>query len=121
MPGRDGTGPMGYGPRTGGGFGWCPPAAGMPVAAPVYGAGRGGIPWGGGRGRAWGGGRGRGYGWRYAYPYAQRFPAPYQWGPAGSAGQADEASFLKERVSDLEEELKSVKERLQEVEPASAE
>ena len=30
---------------------------------PVYGVGRGGIPYGGGRGRAFGGGRGRGWRW----------------------------------------------------------
>jgi hypothetical protein len=118
MPGRDGTGPMGYGPRTGGGFGWCPPVAGAPTARPVYGVGRGGIPWGGGRGRAWGG-RGRGY-WRYAHPYADRFAGPYYGPPPGGPAAGDEASFLKDRVRDLEEELKAVKDRLQEVEPPAA-
>ena len=61
MPGFDRTGPLGRGPRTGGGFGFCPPnsgtyAYGTPV---VYGVGRGGLPRGGGRGFAFGGGRGR--------------------------------------------------------------
>lgn len=88
MPGFDGTGPMGMGPRTGGGRGFCSPVAGYaayggyPCAANSYGgypyggnqfggypyagypsafgAGRGGFPRGGGRGRAFGGGRGRG-------------------------------------------------------------
>ena len=59
MPGFDGTGPMGLGPRTGGGFGFCGPGAGPApggyAAGVVYGVGRGGIPWGGGRGRAFGG------------------------------------------------------------------
>ena len=59
MPGYDGTGPMGKGPMSGGGFGYCAQdtaAAGMP-----RGAGRGGRPWGGGRGRCFGGGRGPGW------------------------------------------------------------
>jgi len=77
MPGFDGTGPMGLGPMTGGGRGFCaipyrayahfrfgypgpyyPPISGYPFYGPVFGAGRGGIPWGGGRGRVFGGGRG---------------------------------------------------------------
>ncbi|NLY90837.1 MAG: DUF5320 domain-containing protein [Firmicutes bacterium] len=36
MPGRDGTGPLGAGPLTGGGFGWCADARGL-----GYGAGCG--------------------------------------------------------------------------------
>ena len=85
MPGFDGTGPMGMGPRTGGGRGFCPPGIGTaPYGGNFYGAnpyyggypyggnpygygvgfgvGRGGFPRGGGRGRAFGGGRGR-WGW----------------------------------------------------------
>jgi hypothetical protein len=84
----------------------------------VYGVGRGGIPWGGGRGRAWGGGRG--YGWRHAYPYADRFARPYYGPPTGGYAAGDEASFLRDRVQDLEEELKAVKDRLQEVESPAA-
>ena len=119
MPGRDGSGPMGQGPRTGGGFGGCPPVEGVTGARPVYGAGKRGIPWGGGRGRAWGGGRG--FGWRCSSPDAQRFPGPYYGGTPGGSPPADEASFLRERVQDLEEELKAAKERLQEMESAAAE
>lgn len=85
MPGLDGTGPMGMGPMTGGGRGFCampyvgyraygygfparyfPPARAYPFYGPyawpfygpIFGAGRGGLPWGGGRGRVFGGGRG---------------------------------------------------------------
>lgn len=50
MPARDGTGPMGSGPMTGGGFGFCADGAGR-------GLGRG-MGWrrGGGWGRSFGGG-----------------------------------------------------------------
>jgi hypothetical protein len=81
MPGFDGTGPKGLGPMTGGGRGFCAmpprnygpygygmrppfypppgndPSYGRPSYGPIFGAGRGGLPWGGGRGRVFGGGR----------------------------------------------------------------
>jgi len=60
MPGYNGKGPMGQGPMTGRGRGFCvqrvtPPENPPPEA--VFGVGRGGIPWGCGRGRAFGRGR----------------------------------------------------------------
>jgi hypothetical protein len=77
MPGFDGTGPVGQGPMTGAGRGFCamlsrgyrpygygfqashyPPAGMYPFCGPVFGVGRGGLPWGGGRGRVFGGGPG---------------------------------------------------------------
>jgi len=62
MPGLDRTGPLGEGPRTGGGFGLCGPGRGAWAGGGRWyaprGAGRGLPPWGGGRGRVWGGGRG---------------------------------------------------------------
>lgn len=77
MPGFDGTGPKGQGPRTGGGRGFCSPERGAsPSGDPhwnyrtrnypytsYFGVGRGGLPRGGGRGRAFGGGRGRRWCW----------------------------------------------------------
>ena len=70
MPAFDGTGPVGMGPRTGRGMGFCWPGGVSPFrGGGFYGVGRGGFPRGGGRGRAWGGGRG--WGWRsrgYGYP-----------------------------------------------------
>ena len=80
MPGFDGTGPKGQGPRTGGGRGFCSTGIGAtpqsgygfphwgyrtqgyPYAS-GFGVGRGGSPRGGGRGRAFGGGRGRRWSW----------------------------------------------------------
>jgi len=82
MPGFDGTGPLGQGPMTGGGRGFCAmpyraygpyeygvrapyyppigphPSYGRPFNGPIFGAGRGGLPWSGGRGSVFGGGRG---------------------------------------------------------------
>ena len=80
MPGFDGTGPMGMGPRTGGGRGFCSPLpgplpyggfypygsypygsyfyGGYPYGFGVgYGVGRSGFPRGCGRGHAFGGRR----------------------------------------------------------------
>lgn len=80
MPKFDRTGPLGLGPRRGRAGGVCakspgvcghsgyeatdnPPYSGypfykMPFNALLFGAGRGGFPWGGGRGGVFGGGRG---------------------------------------------------------------
>ena len=57
MPGLDGTGPNGKGPKTGRGDGLCPVTT--PTKKRVLGVGRGGKPFGGGRGNTLGG-RGRG-------------------------------------------------------------
>ena len=129
MPGFDGTGPLGLGPRTGGGFGFCPPGPprfGWWGAYPVFGVGRGGIPWGGGRGRAFGGGRGwwwrRGRWFRFAHPW-WGFPAYYP--PYSSAyiepTPEEEKTYLEEEVNALEEELNLLRERLTELEKEKAE
>ncbi len=103
MPGFDGTGPLGRGPRTGGGFGWCAPGSGVaPVAAPpgvVYGIGRGGLPRGGGRGRCFGGGRG--FWGRARWPRVLPTPAPEQ-----------EADVLKQQAESLQGQLDAIRKRL---------
>jgi len=121
MPGFDGTGPMGLGPRTGGGFGFCPPGGGPTPAgyAPgvVYGVGRGGIPWGGGRGRAFGGGRG--WWWRAGFPGMMY---PYGgFGPYPTAAAVDEKAFLENQITYLEQQLTAVKNRLVEIGAQAAE
>ncbi len=75
MPARDGTGPLGRGPRTGGGRGRCAD---------------GDLPPGRGRGGrcGWGRGRGTGYGRR-----------------GGAAQATDTTSRLMERIRDLEARL----------------
>ena len=115
MPGYDGTGPMGMGPRTGGGFGYCPPAAGgVPAGGVVRGLGRGGLPWGGGRG--FGGGRGRGYGrgMRGAFGGV----APYAYGPVAAPQPTaeQETQWLRGQADAIRQELAGIEQRLSELE-----
>ena len=109
MPGFDGTGPGGQGPRTGGGFGWCPPGAGPAAGAGpggvVYGVGRGGRPWGGGRGRCFGGGRGWATGGLAPYsPPAYAAPTP-----------ENEVAMLQEQAGFLKTQLDGIHARLEEL------
>ncbi len=113
MPGFDGTGPMGQGPMTGGGRGYC--------AMPLNTIGR--PPF---TGRFAGRGRGRGFrNWYYATGIpgwaraAQGVPA---WGqgagvyPRGSEiSPQQEAQFLKEQLKAMETEIKSINERIAEL------
>lgn len=120
MPGFDRTGPRGMGPRTGRGLGFCPPGAG-PVGyygpEVVRGVGRGGIPWGGGRGRAWGGGRGMG--WAYGgYPY--NVPPYWAYGPRYEPGPEQELQALQNQASFLEQQLQKIRERIGELEGKEA-
>jgi hypothetical protein len=122
MPGFDRTGPMGMGPRTGGGFGLCRPgrtrtAIPEDLRSEGYaprGAGRGFAPWGGGRGRVWGGGRG-GYGGRGGWGgYGAR-----QWGLApvyASPTPGDEVVHLRALLSELERDMEAVRERIKDLE-----
>lgn len=72
MPGFNGSGPEGKGPRTGRGDGNCKPLSkadnndvnAVEENGELLGVGRGGRPRGGGRGYCYGGGRRR-RGWRY--------------------------------------------------------
>jgi len=65
MPGFDKTGPDGRGAMTGGGYGQCAGSTKRSEPADrMRGAGRGGRPWGGARGRCFGGGRYKGRGMR---------------------------------------------------------
>lgn len=109
MPFGDGTGPIGKGPRTGRGAGWC---AGIPVAgnmSPAQG-------WGfGGRGRA-----GGGWGWRNMFRATgltgwQRAAAP----PVASADEP-EIQTLKDRAASLESALAEIRTRIEELGGKSA-
>ena len=140
MPGGDGTGPGGMGPMTGRAAGYC---AGYPVPGymnPIsgrgyFGRGRGMgfFGRGGGRGfRNWnyatglpgsagygmglpaGGGQAAysSYGQPYGYPYTG-----YPYGPQISPQQ--EADMLKDQAKAMQEEMKSINERIKELESAA--
>ncbi len=93
MPRRDGTGPMGYGPLTGRGFGFCNRANVSRLGLGL------------GLGLGWGLGRGRGF--RRRMPY---YPAQYI--DDYSAGYPADARTQKEL---LEEEKLVLKNRLESI------
>jgi len=90
MPGFDGTGPMGMGPMTGGGRGFC-------------------SPWGI---RAYGTPRWRGYGYPY-YATGQFVPGvmPY----ASQISNEQELGFLKQQAEAMKAELKDIQARIKEL------
>jgi len=118
MPGGDRTGPEGRGPRTGRTLGYCAGynSPGFTKGTPI---GRGfGRGWGRGFGRgSWG--RGRGFWRRGYYPEPYYEPEPYypEYRDRVPPEQIkkEEKAHLENLVKDLEEELKAIKERLQEI------
>ncbi len=122
MPGGDGTGPMGMGPMTGGGRGFC--------AVPMrdWNGPFGRRFFGRGRGRGWGrgGGFGRGLGWRHGwsgygpawgYPYGV---TPYYGDPSVSEfTPQQEAEMLKKEAKAMQDEIDSINQRIGELESAA--
>ncbi len=101
MPGGDRTGPLGLGPMTGRAVGYCAGYSG-----PGYGRGFG---LGRGRGRGFGRGfwrRGRGLWWRGTFPEPYYFP---------ETNVKEEKTYLENLVKDLEEEIKAIRERIQDI------
>ena len=116
MPAGDGTGPMGVGPMTGRGAGYCGGFSMPGYMNPMPGRGRGmGRGWG--QGRGWGGGRG----WRHGY-YPMGVPggppsygtAPYY---APTSGE-HEVQALRTQAEQLEGTLNDIKKRITEIEAA---
>ncbi len=106
MPGGDGTGPIGMGPMTGRGAGYC---AGYPTPGYMAGGGRGF----GGRGR--GGGWGRRNGFRATgLPFWARFGGytPLQQQPNHELAK----QALQGRADMLQSELDSINKRIREIE-----
>ncbi|MBN1859666.1 DUF5320 domain-containing protein [Candidatus Bipolaricaulota bacterium] len=110
MPRGDGTGPMGQGPMTGRGAGYC---AGYPV--PGAANSRGGM------GMAWGRGGGRGYARRGfaptarwmgmpAYPAYAPVPYPVPDPRAQVAGLQSQAEQLRDMLEQIEEQIRALKE-----------
>lgn len=113
MPWGDGTGPLGLGPRTGRGAGYCA-GYNMPgYMNPIPGSGRG---FGRGFGRGYWG-RGRRFWWRHYPVYYEPAPYhnPYYRRPYSEPDREEEKRYLEETINDLEEELKTLKNRLQEI------
>ena len=111
MPGGDRTGPAGYGPMTGRGFGYC---AGSPTPGFTRGWGRG-FGWGRGRGRGWGRGWGA-WGGDYPYPYPSAYPSssasPYAGGARAFPTSAEVRTDLQAYRDELKQELAGVEETL---------
>ena len=94
MPGFDGTGPMGMGPMTGGGRGFCSPW-GIRAGARTYGA-----PY-----------------WRgYGYPYYTAGPfAPSAMPYAPQVTREQELGFLKQQAEAMRVELREIEARINEL------
>jgi hypothetical protein len=87
MPGYDGTGPMGMGPMTGGGRGFC-------------------SPWGMGGGRWW-------YGRSRWTPYARPYYSPSVFSPfTPRMTREQEMEFLKNEAQAMRDELKELETRI---------
>lgn len=104
MPSGDRTGPMGFGPMTGRGYGRCSGYAGVGFARGGWGRGRGaGRGRGMGRGRGWGQGFGAS-GWGVDEPGFQRSF------PSRAESRSDLAAYrdqLKKELVGVEEALSS--------------
>ncbi|WP_307262684.1 DUF5320 domain-containing protein [Oligosphaera ethanolica] len=118
MPRGNGTGPMGMGPMTGRGAGYC---AGF--AAPGYMNPQvGGRGMGGGFGRGLGGGFGCGAGFGFGRGFGRGAAA---WGvpvaPAAPLAPDQERTVLRNQLAGLEQTVADLRQRLTELEDGSAE
>jgi len=120
MPRGDRSGPMGMGPRTGRGAGYCAgnPAAGYENPLPGRGA------FGGGGGRGGRGHRNRYYatgltGWQRAaggwYPAQSAAPEFYP-NSYSQMTPPEEAKMVRSRIEKLEQDIKAARDRLGELE-----
>jgi len=94
MPGFDGTGPMGMGPMTGGGRGFC--AVPFRPPWPAYSGVRLPVPY------------------PYAAPPGIPYAGPGPFTPGMDRGQ--ELDYLRELADSLREDLKDIEARIREVE-----
>lgn len=129
MPGGDRTGPLGAGPMTGRGAGFCA-GYGMPgYMNPGFGRGYGfGAGRGGGFGRGFGGGMGRGWrhwyyatglpGWGragYGYPSWEGFGVPPAGAAESQAYQEGELEYLKEQAKYFNKAVSDINKRIDEL------
>jgi len=117
MPYGDRTGPMGQGPMTGRGAGYCAGYA-MPGNA---------NPIGGGFGRGRGGGWGRGgFGYRHNFYGPGAYGRPYAgwsvpWPGAAAPSTEEEMSALKSQADILKKSLEDIQRRLKELDETKSE
>jgi hypothetical protein len=117
MPRFDGTGPVGWGPMTGWGHGYCNAAG--PARGTVLARGTGyGRGFGRGRGRAFRAGFGRGIDWSAAYPaggkwYGPAYNSPYE--RSYAMNLEDEVNMLKGEADTLRGELEAIEKRIEEL------
>lgn len=114
MPYGDRTGPDGYGPRSGRGRGYCNgyDHPGYMDTYPGMGYGRG-YGRGRGGGRGYGRGFGRGYGRGYFRRPLDREPVYVETYPEPTPDQ--EKTYLQQTLDYLEQEIKTVKDRIKEL------
>jgi hypothetical protein len=108
MPAGNRTGPWGYGPMTGRGFGYC---AGFPAPGFMFPGAR--LGFGRGFGRGLGFGRGRGFR-RLWFGGFWGYPQPY-WSPFYSMSSKEEETVLSEQAAIVEKQLGQIKARLTEL------
>jgi hypothetical protein len=118
MPFGDGTGPQGFGPRTGRGAGYC---VGLPGSMnPAPGGAGFGFGYGRGTGRQ---GFGRGRGWRNCYR-ATGLPgwsrAGYGYPDIPSFTAKEETDFLRNQAEFLRKQLEDIQNRITGLEKAEA-
>jgi hypothetical protein len=111
MPRRNGTGPMGMGPMTGRGAGYC---AGYGVSRSMNPVGGRGGAFGFGRGLGCGFGRGFGRSW-YGAGAAQPVYPQAGW---GTATPEQEQAALKSQLANLEQLSADIRQRLADLENA---
>ena len=114
MPAGDETGPMGMGPMTGRGAGYCGGSAVPGFMNPMPGRGRG-------MGFGWGRGRGRGRGWRHQFyatglPFWARtaMPSVVPMGPEPTVEYQTQA--LKAQAEQMERSLEQIRSRIADLE-----
>ena len=115
MPGGDRTGPVGMGPRTGRGAGFC---SGYGMAGYANAAVRGGFNRCFGRGRGfWGRGGGRGWrNWFYSTGLPGWARAGYQAGFPAAPTAEQEQQALKQQAQSLSDSLDALNKRIEELE-----
>jgi hypothetical protein len=111
MPRGDRTGPIGRGPMTGRGAGFCGGYAMPGYTSQIPGRGFG-MRFGGGRGRGWG------RGWQaWGSFYAPGFPYPYENVPVRpTLDKESETKLLKVQAERMRESLEAIEKRLTELE-----